>query len=65
MFNSHYPFISLGKAETNSLNPSKRIFYKFYARHRTYLVTMDVYSFSYYGGIFLQFNGHKVLRCKR
>jgi hypothetical protein len=45
MFNAPYPFCSLGKSDTNEKNPYKRMHYKFYAKHRTYLVTLEFYSF--------------------
>ena len=46
MFNSPYPYSSLGKADTNEKNPHKRMYYKFRAKHRTYLVTLEFYSFN-------------------
>ncbi|MBC7554031.1 MAG: hypothetical protein H7257_08630 [Taibaiella sp.] len=45
MFNEPYPFLSLGKSQINEINLYKKYFYKFYARHRTYLVTLECYSF--------------------
>lgn len=45
MFNQPYPFCCLGKAETTDKHLLKTIRYKFYARHRTYLVTFELYSF--------------------
>jgi len=46
MFNNPYPFCSLGKSETNEKNPYKKMHYKFYAKHRVYLVTLEFYSFN-------------------
>lgn len=45
MFDAPYPFCNVGSASTTSKNPYKKIFYKFYARKRTYLVTFECYAF--------------------
>lgn len=45
MFDSPYAFCSLGKSDTHLSDPYKKIYYKFYAKHRTYLVTLEFYSF--------------------
>ena len=45
MFDSPYPFCSLGKSDTNERNPHRKMFYKFYAKYRTYLVTLEFYEF--------------------
>lgn len=47
MFNSPYKFYYLGPDTQHlSSNPDTRLFYKFRAKHRTYLVTLEVYSFN-------------------
>lgn len=45
MFNTPYPFISLGEHCTLEADPVKRFQYKFQARHRKYLVTIELFSF--------------------
>lgn len=44
MFDSPYPFINLGKSDTDKANPYRRFYYKFYAKHRTYLVTLEAFT---------------------
>lgn len=45
MFDAPYSFCCVGKSQTNFRNPHKKVFYKFYAKHRTYLVTLEYYDF--------------------
>ena len=45
MFNAPYPFCSLGKTDTNGKDPYRKMYYKFYAAQRNYLVTFEFFSF--------------------
>ena len=46
MFDNPYRFVNLGSNHTGAVNPVKRYIYKFRARHRIYLVTLEVFSFN-------------------
>jgi hypothetical protein len=45
MFDSPYNFQKVAVNETLATNPTKKIYFKFKAKHRTYFVTLEVYSF--------------------
>ncbi len=46
MFDNPYCFVNLGSNHTGEVNPVRRHLYKFRAKRRTYLVTLEIFSFN-------------------